>query len=237
MRIRTVLAIGIVSAAACSAPAPTVSVATPSPTVASTPSPLQPSAVPSASASASGLAWAVTCGTVSDFKGNTSSTDGSMVLNSPGRSPLTITLTSAHSTPGGGIGGYVCASLVAGVPYPIFDGLFPSVGFINQGVFPATAALPAPTGFVLPQACAFVVRPVVGTDQTDWSIDCGAANNNNARGTLGPALMQQGWALCASGLATAQWRKDNVMLGVVESTLAPGEYMRLIQFARVISPC
>jgi hypothetical protein len=136
-------------------------------------------------------------------------------------------------------GGYVCLLLGAGVPFPIFDGLIgPQMpGSVAEGTFPATAARPAPTGFVLPQACAFVVPPVVGTDQTDWSIDCGAANNNNAHGTLAPALIQQGWALCASGLATAQWRKDNVMLGVVESSLAPGEYMRLIQFVRVISPC
>jgi hypothetical protein len=133
----------------------------------------------------------------------------------------------------------VCLLLDAGKPLPVFAGLIgPQVpGFVTDGTFPATAARPAPTGFVLPQACAFVVPPVVGTDQTEWSVDCGAANNNNARGILGPALAQQGWTLCASGLATAQWRKDGVMLGVVESSLAPGEYMRVHQFARLISPC
>ena len=205
--------------------------------VASSPSPQAVAAAPSANASAA--AWAVACGTISDYQGNTSSTNGSMVLNSPGRSPLKITLTSAHSTPGGGIGGYVCAGLVAGVPSPIFDGLFPpnTAGFINQGVFPATAAQPAPTGFVLPQSCAFVEPPVVGTDYTKWAVDCGAQANHDARGTLSPALTQQGWTLCAFGLGTMQVKKNGVMLGVQESTLAPGEYPGLTQFARLTNPC
>ena len=110
-------------------------------------------------------------------------------------------------------------------------------GYVTEGTFPATATRPAPTGFTLPQACAYVEPPIVGTDQTDWSIDCGTANNSNARGTLGPSLAQQGWASCGSGLATAQWRKANVMVGVVESSLAPGQYMRLTQFARILPPC
>jgi len=182
--------------------------------------------------------WAVACGTVRDYVGNTSTTDGSFVLDSPGRSPLRIALTSAHSTPGGSFSGYLCASLEAGVPSPIFGGIWPpnTAGFINPGVLPATAAQPAPTGFVLPQACAFVAPPMVGTDQTMWSVDC-AANNNNARGTLGPALSQQGWTSCGAGLASAQWRKNNVMLGITESSLAPGDYPRLTQLTRVLSPC
>lgn len=66
---------------------------------------------------------------------------------------------------------------------------------------------------------------------------CTPTNNSNARGTLGPALSQQGWALCASGLASASWRKSGVMLGISESSLAPGDYPRITQFIRVISPC
>jgi len=125
------------------------------------------------------------------------------------------------------------------VPNPLFAGVFAAgtVGFVNQGTSPATVALPAPTGFVLPQVCAYVVTPSVGADQTDWLVDCGAANNNDARGTLGRALDDQGWFGCGVGLGSAQWRKNGVMIGVQESTLAPGAYPRLSQFARVLPPC
>jgi len=125
------------------------------------------------------------------------------------------------------------------VPLPIFDGLIgPQMpGFVAEGTFPATATRPAPTGFVLPQKCAFVAPPVVSTDFTKWVVDCGAQANHDARGTLGPALTQQGWIACAIGLGTAQVKKNGVMLSVQESTLAPGEYPQLTQFARLISPC
>lgn len=36
---------------------------------------------------------------------------------------------------------------------------------------------------------------------------------------------------------THQVKKNGVMLGVQESTLAPGEYPQITQFARLISPC
>ena len=183
--------------------------------------------------------FAAVCGTASDRVARTATTNATFLLNSPGRSALKVASTGKAPIDAVIPGGYVCLLLGAGVPVPIFVGLVgPQMpGFVIEGMFPATAARPTPTGFVLPQMCAFVEPPVVRTEQTDWSIDCGAANNNNARGTLGPALVQQGWHLCASGLATAQWRKDNVMVSVVESSLAPGEYMRIAQLARVLSPC
>jgi len=230
-------------AASCATPATSVSSPSAVPPITSaSAAPTASVAVPSTAPTtpiATADDWAGACGRVTAFIGNTTTANGSFVLTSPGREPLKVTLTAAHSTPGGAFGGYVCVGLEAGVPHPIFAGLGPpnTAGFINEGTYPATNAKPTPTGFVLPQACAFVATPVIGTDQTEWSIDCGAANNNNARGILGPALAQQGWTLCASGLATAQWRKDGVMLGVVESSLAPGEYMRVHQFARLISPC
>jgi hypothetical protein len=192
-----------------------------------------PALTPSATARAT---FASVCGTISDFVGDNAQTNGSFVLNSPGRAPLRLTIPAGRL---GGIGaGYVCIEVGAGVPYPLFDGFFPegTRGFINPGTFPATIASPAPTGFVLPQACAYVVPPVVGADQADWKVDCGAANNN-ARGTLGLALAQQGWTSCGAGLATEQWRKNDLMLAVAESSLAAGDYPRLTQFARVISPC
>ncbi len=130
--------------------------------------------------------------------------------------------------------------MLAGTPDPLFDGFFTAntPGFVGQGNTPATVALPAPSGFTLPEACAFVAAPVVVTaDQTDWAITCGAAKDRDIRGTLAPALTQQGWTSCVAGLASAQWRNRSVMLGLSESSLAPGDHPRLTQFAHVMPPC
>lgn len=182
--------------------------------------------------------FAAACGTVGDRVAKTGAANASFVISSPRRAPLKIAWTSnapIDIVPAG----YVCVSLQAGMPLPIFDGLIgrQMPGFVAEGTFPATAARPAPTGFVLPQACVFVAPPVVGTDATKWAVDCGAQANHDARGTLGPALTQQGWTSCAIGLGTMQVKKNGVMLGVQESTLAPGEYPGLTQFARLIWPC
>ena len=183
--------------------------------------------------------FAAACGTVSDRVARTAGTNATFLLNSPGRSPLKV--ASAGNAPVDAVvpAGYLCLLLTAGVPLPLFDGLIGPLmpGFVAEGTFPATAARPAPTGFVLPQTCAFVAAPVVGTDYTTWAVDCGAQANHDARGTLGPPLTQQGWTGCAIGLGSMQVKKNGVMLGVQESTLAPGEYPSLTQYARLISPC
>ncbi len=217
----------IVIAAACTSP----SVMTPSPsasdTLAATAAP-----APSAAASTAPRTFASVCGTTSDFVEGPLS---GIVLNAPGREPLKVTVPTGRI----GVGGYACVGVLAGVPHPLLDGFAAAgtPGFVEPGIVPATAASPAPTGFLLPAACAFVAPPVVSADQTDWKIDCGVANNNNARGTFGTALAQQGWISCAAGLATAPWRKNGVMVAAVESSLAPGDYPRLSQFARLIAPC
>lgn len=219
--------------AACTAPVVTPS-PTPSATVATTAS---PSPTPAGVATTPGT-FAAVCGTISDYVSDNPQTNGSFVLNSPGRAPLKITIPAGRLG-GGSVSGYVCIGVLAGVPYPLFDVIFTigNAGFVGSGTVPTTFALPAPTGFTLPQACAYVVPPVVGADQTDWKVDCGAANNNNARGTLGPALAQQGWTSCGAVTATERWRKNDVMLGVAESSLAAGDYPRLSQPARVVSSC
>lgn len=183
--------------------------------------------------------FAVTCGTPSDRVARTQSANATFLLNSPGRPPLKIAVTGNAPVEAAVPGGYHCVLLDRGVPFPVTGGLIGPYmpGFVSEGTFPATTANPAPTGFVLPQTCAFVAPPGVGQEQTEWSVDCGAENNNKARATLGAPLTQQGWTLCGSGLATAQWKKDGVMLSVAESTLAPGDYPRLIQRARLLSPC
>jgi hypothetical protein len=215
----------IVAASACT-PSVTAPLPSASATLAATAAP-----TPSAAVSTAPRTFASICGTTGGFVDAFSG----IVLDAPGREPLKITIPTGRI----GVGGYVCVGVFAGVPYPLLDGFFPqgTPGFVERGVVPATAAFPAPTGFVLPAACAFVAPPVVSADQIDWKIDCGAANNNNARGTFGTALAQQGWISCAAGLATAQWRKNGVMLAAVESSLAPGDYPRLTQFARLIAPC
>jgi hypothetical protein len=183
--------------------------------------------------------FASACGTASDRVARTATADATFLLSSPGRPPLKITFPGPGPVDGIIPAGYICLLLEHGTALPTFGGLIgPQMsGYLPEGTFPATAARPAPTGFTLPQVCAYVEPPVVRGEQTEWSLDCGAANNSNARGTLAPALAAQGWAQCASGLATAQWRKADVMISVVESTLAPGEYLRVAQLARLISPC
>ena len=178
--------------------------------------------------------WASACGTVSDFVAITSTTNGSLVLNSTGRPPLKITLTSAKLTPGGAIAGYICTSLETGVPNPIFAGLWPpnTAGFVAEGSLPATKVDPAPAGFVVPQLCAYVQPPLAGGDQTEWKVDCGATANRDARGTLAPSLTQQGWTSCAVGLGGASWAKGTVRLFVGESPGSPGEYPKIVQPVR-----
>jgi len=223
----------LVLVVACTA-AP-VSTASPTPlaTVAASASPI---ASPSATPTATAATFAAICGTISDFVGDSAQTNGSFVLNSPGRAPIRITIPAGRL--GGSAAGYVCVEVLAGSPHPLFAGFFTSgtPGFVASGTVPATTAFPLPKGFVLPQACAYVVPPAVGPDQIEWKVDCGSANDD-ARGTLGPALTQQGWVSCGSGLGAAQWRKNDVMLTVAESSLAPGDYPRITQFARVISSC
>jgi hypothetical protein len=232
--VRSLSVVGLLAVliTACAAPVSTPS-PTPSATVVVT---VSPSSTPTPAATTPPTS-ALVCGTISDFVGDNSQTNGSFVLNSPGRAPLKITIPAGRL--GGSASGYVCIGVLAGVPYPLFAGFVPGGVrelFIDSGTFPATMASPSPTGFVLPQACAYVVPPVISADRTDWKVDCGPANND-ARGTLGRALAQQGWTSCSSGLATAQWRKNDVMLAVAESSLAPGDYPRLTQFARAASPC
>ncbi len=204
---------------------------------------VQPTAAHTAAATFSVPAiFASVCGTMSDGVARTTSTNATFLLNAPGRSPLKIASTEPGPidvmVPSGRASGYVCLLLEAGVPLPIFAGLIGlgMRGFIPEGTFPATTAQPSPTGFVLPQACAFVAPPVVGTDTTVWAVECGA-KLSDARGTLGSALTQQGWTSCGVGLGTMSAKKNGVMLGLQESTLASGDYPRLTQFARVISPC
>lgn len=230
MRVVASLITAIVLVAGCAAQPETVWRYT-SPTAMLAPTAAATFAVPAT--------FAAVCGTASDPVARTTSTNATFLLNAPGRSPLKIASTGNAPIDAVIPPGYACLLLEAGVPFPILGALIGPYdeGFVSEGTLPATSAKPAPTGFVLPQACAFVAPPVVGTDTTVWAVDCGAQANHDARGTLGPALTQQGWTTCSVGLGTMSAKKNGMMLGVQESSLAPGDYSRLTQFAWVISPC
>jgi hypothetical protein len=131
--------------------------------------------------------------------------------------------------------GYICASIYGtGAPSATFAGLWPptTAGFIPEGTLPASKASQMPDGFVLPQSCLYIAPPVVGTDQREWSVECGATANRDARGTLAPALTQQGWTSCGAVTATASWAKGTTRLSVVESSGSPGDYPRIVQPVR-----
>ena len=97
--------------------------------------------------------------------------------------------------------------------------------------------MPAPVGFVVPQACAYVRPPEVGGDQSNWWVDCGAEANRSARGALGPALTQQGWTRCGPAVGTELFFKGTMRIVVVESSLAPGDYPHLSQAVRPGTGC
>jgi hypothetical protein len=189
-----------------------------------------PTSTPTQIAPPTARGFALACGTISRFVADSAQADGVIVLEAPGRDSLRLTIPAGRLG-GGGASGYVCVQVQRGSPYPLFDGFVPggiSI-FIQEGTVPATAASPAPSGFTLPQACVFAATPSVSPVQTDWLIECGPSKDRDARGTLAPELTRQGWTLCGSALAAAQWRKGNTALLISESSLAPGDYPRLTQ--------
>lgn len=92
-----------------------------------------------------------------------------------------------------------------------------------QSYFDSQNLPSAPLGVMLPQNCRVVGSGSKMVDLAykifagfEWSVDCGS-RNNNARGTLGPALEQQGWKFCDSQTATGHWWKNGVITGIAES--------------------
>ena len=96
------------------------------------------------------------------------------------------------------------------------------------GCTPLSSVAPQPAGFVLPLGCAYIGQPVVGEDQSRWKFDCGWASNN-ARGSLAPAFIAQGWTCGSPVTATATWAKGSARLVVVEGAGGPGGYPQLAQ--------
>ncbi len=96
---------------------------------------------------------------------------------------------------------------------------------------PTANVNPRPAGFTLPLGCAYIGQPLVGTDYSQWDVDCGGASND-ARGTLAYPLTQQGWASCGVGLGNASWAKGTARLTVTEGAGGPGGYPKVTQPAR-----
>lgn len=83
---------------------------------------------------------------------------------------------------------------------------------------PAPVAPISGPPFSPPADCSVLV-----VDAQQWRFDCGDQNNRNARGTVNGSLTSQGWRMCGSGLATAQWGKAERMVTVSEGSGTPGE--------------
>lgn len=72
----------------------------------------------------------------------------------------------------------------------------------------------------LPSYCSFTLDASASSSLSGekvWIIDCGRTTKNNARGFMGKILGSQGWKFCNSQTATADWWKDGVITGVMES--------------------
>jgi hypothetical protein len=91
-----------------------------------------------------------------------------------------------------------------------------------------------PTGrisFIMPLGCAYIGQALVSSDQATFNFDCGAASRD-ARGTLAPALTQQGWTSCGAVTATATWANGTHRLIIAEGSGSFGDYPKLTQPAR-----
>jgi len=229
----------LASCAAVTTPAPS---STPSPSAAATPTalPIRTAAplTPMPFATSTTSDYAVVCGTVGDFLKTTPTHDGSVVLNSPGRTPLTITLTVGRSNPEGSFANYVCVALDQGTPYPIFAGLGAPgrEGYVAEGTYPATLAKPAPIGFVLPQSCAYVAPPAVDSVRTLWMVDCGADVNRDPRLVFSRAATAQGWKDCGPFLSTEILMKGTSQLRVFQSA-GIGDFPRFAQYTDQAPAC
>lgn len=168
-----------------------------------------------------------------------------LTMSSGGSANATYSLESQFESGGGAhpldIDGRVAGTLawLSGRQVPADSGApAGAVGLREWMLRRATSCAPlaivdaTPSLFTLPQGCAFVGSPVSTADQTDWKVDCGAAADRDARGTLAPAFARGGWTSCGSGLGTALWANSRFLLVVVESSGAVGEYPTLTQRLR-----
>jgi hypothetical protein len=242
MRIRAIVAIGIASVVACSAPAPTTVVSTATATAVLTTPAQQPSVMPSSPATTCGpvqdQTTSATClllpGTLVEIVGY----DGRLSVPTPlVRVRLESPMLSAQY--GNPVLLEADARTQIEPPAPTIAATGVNVGARVQVAFDGHARGPSgaylltrfvavsspsarPVGFVLPAGCSFVGSPVLGNDYSQWQFDCGATANRDARGTLAPAFTQQGWTSCGVGLGSATWMNGAMRLVVSEGSGVPG---------------
>jgi hypothetical protein len=129
------------------------------------------------------------------------------------------------------LGTYVCVWLSQGAPMGGFQSQ------VRSGA-PGYIAEILPNGFALPQNCAYVGQATSegGGLSVTWKVDCGAIANRSARATLAPALTQQGWISCGSGLASEIWSKNTSRLAIAEGSGAAGDYPTMAQHLAPAAP-
>lgn len=106
----------------------------------------------------------------------------------------------------------------------------------NQGGW-ARSPSSIPIGFALPTRCRLVGVAILLPDATEWRIDCGPEGNRDVRSALEPALVQQGWVLCARA-ATPAWSKPLArVLSIAQPSPSSAELPRLIEQFQTLTNC
>jgi hypothetical protein len=116
------------------------------------------------------------------------------------------------------------SSRIIGVIRPILAVLL-AAGLAACSTTPASTATGSPSagpsGLTLPASCRFVNGPVVQSDSTTWSFDCGSANAD-AKAMVKATLAQQGWAFCGGAGGRDVYTKGSQTLYVEAPGSAPG---------------
>lgn len=105
---------------------------------------------------------------------------------------------------------------------------------------PVPSPAPTPIGFVLPQDCSYVRRPLPATPApatpvTYWEFTCAGAATPDLKAVerIAPAFAQQGWTPCPSNPGTGVWWKGATQTMVGQGSPYPG----LSQLARQSQDC
>jgi photosystem II stability/assembly factor-like uncharacterized protein len=98
---------------------------------------------------------------------------------------------------------------------------------------PATSLAPtstrqAPPAESTPSVTGLPFTPPIGctatrVDAASWRLRCGDDRDRDARGTVVPALLRQGWHACGFGLASARFARDAFVVAIAEGSGVAGE--------------
>ena len=115
-------------------------------------------------------------------------------------------------------------------------------GLIDRGPDQPTRTLPAPArgrplDFFPQSPCGFATDTIREGGQLAWLLDCTPELDREARRTIGPMLERELWTPCGSGLASASWRRREVITTVVEGSGIAPNYIRIVQRPRAPGEC